>query len=156
MTCGNTLTLEPASPIPRMTRETEVEYVYTELVLRCERSGVPPPALSEVMGMPEMTSIWESSPSSPSSEGSPPPSPSPAPSPRRNKLRGITGTCIMSDSLKKTGFQFDGVFIMGALCLTFSEAMALSLLYIYPSLSLGQCGGEGRVASAAVGGNQIH
>jgi len=134
---GNELTLEPASPIPRMTREAEVEYVYGNLVLRCERSGVPPPALSEVMGMPEMTSIWESSPSSPSSEGSPPPSPSPSPppSPRRNKLMGIARTCIMSDSVKETGFQFDGVFIMSALCLTFSEALTLSLLSISTSLS---------------------
>jgi hypothetical protein len=102
-----------------MTREMEVDYVYKNLVLRCEMEGIPPPALSEVMGMPEMTSIWESSPSPPPS-GCPPP-----PSPRENVFRRIMRTCLMSDSLRKTDFQFQGVFILGALGLTLTEIISL-------------------------------
>jgi len=119
MTCVNTLTLEPASPTPRMTREMEVDYVYENLVLRCEMEGIPPPALSEVMGMPEMVSIWESSPSSPPSRSPPPPSP------RENVFKRILDLCLMSDSLRRTNFQFQGVFILGALGLTLTDIISL-------------------------------
>jgi hypothetical protein len=119
MTCVNTLTLEPASPTPRMTREMEVDYVYENLVLRCEMEGIPPPALSEVMGMPEMVSIWANSPSSPPSRSPPPPSP------RENVFKRILDLCLMSDSLRRTNFQFQGVFILGALGLTLTDIISL-------------------------------
>jgi len=109
------LTLET---IPRMTREMEVDYVYKNLVKRCEINGVPPPSLPELMVLPEMKSIWEDDPPSP-------PSSIPPPSPQENTFRRIFGTLLTSDPLIRTDFNYQGIFILGTLTMTLSEIISL-------------------------------
>ena len=110
------LTLET---IPRMTREMEVDYVYKNLVKRCEINGIPPPSLPELMVLPEMKSIWEDDPPSPPSSSIPPPSP------QENIFRRILGTIFISDPLIRTDFNFQGVLILGTLTMTLSEIISL-------------------------------